>query len=172
LAGITNHLTKNHNRKRTVKSNKNQPGKSISSLPGKNPLIPTSVITSQTPSSPDTTNTTPYYTPHQDSSSDAPSTRHSSTTREDFPRTSYKAHTSTNQKSQQKQINDVSSLDYSSSSSSDITQKQLRPTTMIYLTMNAQKRKAKMNKLSSEWAIIFSGHRSGTTTTLLRTQTK
>jgi hypothetical protein len=29
-----------------------------------------------------------------------------------------------------------------------------------------------MNKLSSEWAIIFSGHRSGTTTTLLRTQTK
>jgi hypothetical protein len=171
-AGITNHLTKHHNRKRTVESNKNRPGKSISYLPGKNPLISTSVITSQTPSSPDITITTSYNTLHQDSSSDASSTRHCTATREDFPHASYNTRTSTKQKSQQKQFDDVSSLDYSSSNSSDITQKQLRPTTTIYPTTNTQNRKAKTNKLSSEWAKIFSGCRRGTTTTTPRTQTK
>jgi hypothetical protein len=125
-----------------------------------------------TSSSSDTDITPTYTAPYQDLLSDASSTRHSPATHEDIPRTSYNTRNSNKQKSNQKQSDDVSSLDYSSSSSSDITQKQLRPTTTIYPTTTAQNRKAKTNKLPSEWAKIFSGCQSGTTMTTPRTQTK
>jgi hypothetical protein len=130
-------------------------------------------LSSSDPSSSDTDITTTFIPLYQDPLSDESSTSHSPATHKDIKCTSYNTRTSNKQRSNQKQFNDVSSLDYSSSSSLDIIQKQLRPTTMIHPTTNAQIRATKMNKISSEWATIFSGRRSGTTmTSRLRTQPK
>jgi hypothetical protein len=130
-------------------------------------------LSSSDPSSSDTDFTTTFIPLYQDPLSDESSTSHSPATHKDIKRTSYNTRTSHKQRSNQKQFDDVSSLDYSSLSSSDITHKQLRPTTTIHPTTNAQIRATKTNKISSEWAKIFSGRRSGTTTTSTpRTQPK
>jgi hypothetical protein len=91
-----------------------------------------------------------------DSSSNVSTTHHSPTTQKNTSHTFYKLRTTTKQKAQQSNIDDISPLEYSSSSPSQQTNKHLKPSSTIFPTTNVQNRKVKPTKRTSTWQKIFS----------------
>jgi hypothetical protein len=68
----------------------------------------------------------------------------------------------TTSKTQQINVDDFSSLEYSSSSPLQQTYKHLKPSSTIFPTTNVQNRKVKSTKLTSTWQKIFSSDRPAT----------